>query len=359
MATSRLSHTTYLQSPQLSPQRHNKVAPQPVPACRIPLATRCNTADGYHLSTCSSRHGARGCCWCRSGISKAAPDSIRTARTNAGRPRRAVAVVCSGARAGGEAGAEAGGEAGGDAEGEAVSLAGAESGPKERIRPLTDVLKEERGLGEREETGRGAGGMWQGEEKGGGCCGGDAQAQWPVPRVMESQVILKDFLSVRRDVLALPSGLSSPYLTVFAGPLAVAVVAVTWDGKVVVNQEYRHAVGAYVLSLPGGVMDAGETPQQAAVRELEEETGFVGRGPAVIGSCCPLPGVWQQKVLFVHVRIDEGERRAMTREGTEALMRTSLVPYQDIAASVRLGVEVDGVLLAGLFFAGLQNGKGF
>ncbi|CAI5537320.1 unnamed protein product, partial [Closterium sp. Naga37s-1] len=136
------------------------------------------------------------------------------------------------------------------------------------------------------------------------------QAAWPVPRVVESTVILKDFLvrgwravglgmdgeqSVRRDVLALPSGLSSPYLTVFARPLAVAVVAMTVENKVVVNQEYRHAVGAYVLSLPGGVMDAGETPEQAAVRELEEETGFVGKGAEVIGSCRSLPGVWQQK----------------------------------------------------------------
>ncbi|CAI5524532.1 unnamed protein product, partial [Closterium sp. Naga37s-1] len=101
--------------------------------------------------------------------------------------------------------------------------------------------------------------------------------------------------SVRRDVIALPSGLSSPYLTVFARPLAVAVVAMTVDSKVVVNQEYRHAVGAYVLSLPGGVMDAGETPEQAAMRELEEETGFVGEGAEMIGSCRPLPGVWQQK----------------------------------------------------------------
>ena len=47
--------------------------------------------------------------------------------------------------------------------------------------------------------------------------------------------------------------------------------------EIILQKQYRPPVGKVVIELPAGLIDAGETPQQAAIRELKEETGYVGQ----------------------------------------------------------------------------------
>jgi ADP-ribose pyrophosphatase len=54
----------------------------------------------------------------------------------------------------------------------------------------------------------------------------------------------------------------------------VNAVAITEDNKVLMVHQYRHAAGIVSLEIPGGVIDDGETPEQAIRRELLEETGY-------------------------------------------------------------------------------------
>ncbi|HET8645630.1 MAG TPA: NUDIX hydrolase [Vicinamibacteria bacterium] len=54
---------------------------------------------------------------------------------------------------------------------------------------------------------------------------------------------------------------------------SVAALAVEDDGRVALVRQYRYAVGEAVWELPAGRIDKGETPEQAVVRELEEEAG--------------------------------------------------------------------------------------
>lgn len=54
----------------------------------------------------------------------------------------------------------------------------------------------------------------------------------------------------------------------------VNVIALTEAGEVVLVRQYRHGVEAATLEIPGGMIDEGETPEEAAVRELREETGY-------------------------------------------------------------------------------------
>jgi ADP-ribose pyrophosphatase len=66
-------------------------------------------------------------------------------------------------------------------------------------------------------------------------------------------------------------------------PTAVAVAAFTKDDKMLLVKEYRHPLGKLIYDLPAGSIREGETPQQAILRELEEETGYTAENLTWIG----------------------------------------------------------------------------
>ena len=74
----------------------------------------------------------------------------------------------------------------------------------------------------------------------------------------------------------MPSGKQIPTWYVMEFPDWINVIAITKDGKMVMEDQYRHALGETHYELVAGVVDPGETPLEAAKRELSEETGYEG-----------------------------------------------------------------------------------
>ena len=69
----------------------------------------------------------------------------------------------------------------------------------------------------------------------------------------------------------------------------VNVLALTPDGHLVLVNQFRYGIDGFSLEIPGGVIDAGEDPVEAAVRELREETGYVGQRARLMGTIRPNP----------------------------------------------------------------------
>ena len=97
-------------------------------------------------------------------------------------------------------------------------------------------------------------------------------------KVIQSENILRlgPWLSVRQECVELPSGKQIPTWYIMEFPDWINVIAITKDGKMVMEDQYRHALGETHYELVAGVIDPGETPLQAAQRELSEETGYEG-----------------------------------------------------------------------------------
>jgi ADP-ribose pyrophosphatase len=73
-------------------------------------------------------------------------------------------------------------------------------------------------------------------------------------------------------------------------PDYVSVVALTGEQRVLIVRQYRPAVERDTLELPSGLVDPGETPEEAARREVLEETGYEGGEWRVLGAMEPDTG---------------------------------------------------------------------
>ena len=69
-----------------------------------------------------------------------------------------------------------------------------------------------------------------------------------------------------------------------------AIVAITGDQRILAVRQYRPAVERYTIELPSGLVDPGESPAEAASRELLEETGYQAGGVEVLGPMEPDTG---------------------------------------------------------------------
>lgn len=91
---------------------------------------------------------------------------------------------------------------------------------------------------------------------------------------LERQVVYEGkFLTVRRDLARLPNG-SSASREFVLHPGAAAMIPIGSDDRILVERQFRYAMGAVYVEVPAGKIDAGETSLQTAKRELLEETGY-------------------------------------------------------------------------------------
>ena len=95
---------------------------------------------------------------------------------------------------------------------------------------------------------------------------------------LKSEIIISrpPWLRVRHDQVRLPDGRINPEFYVLEYPDWVNVIAITEDGRFVMERQYRYGLGETCLEIYAGVIEKGETPEEAARRELEEETGYTG-----------------------------------------------------------------------------------
>jgi len=77
------------------------------------------------------------------------------------------------------------------------------------------------------------------------------------------------------------------------------------SGHYILIKQFRPAISNYILEFPAGLIDSGETPEQTAVRELKEETGYTGRVLHTTPRLFTSPGMLSEACYFAFLEIDE------------------------------------------------------
>ena len=155
----------------------------------------------------------------------------------------------------------------------------------------------------------------------------------PAVRLLESrEVIVGRAFRVLSEAVELPSGLRQDLL-VIEHPGAVAIVPVLDDGRILLVRQYRHAIGAWLVEIPAGRLEGGETPVAAARRELEEETGLRATRLDELGVFFPAPGFCSERIrLFAAHGLAEAPADRARMDADEEFEVLRLAPEEALEA---------------------------
>ncbi|MDF2922049.1 MAG: ADP-ribose pyrophosphatase [Paenibacillaceae bacterium] len=113
-------------------------------------------------------------------------------------------------------------------------------------------------------------------------------------------------ISVQVDQVRLPNG-ETASREIVRHPGAVAVIALV-DDRMLVVEQYRKPFEKNLVEVPAGKLDAGEEPLAAAIRELEEETGYRAGNIRLLNSFYTSPGFADEKIyLYLAEELVKGE----------------------------------------------------
>ncbi|MBD0325350.1 MAG: NUDIX hydrolase [Pyrinomonadaceae bacterium] len=154
-------------------------------------------------------------------------------------------------------------------------------------------------------------------------------------RVASEQMADCRVFQVRRDRSVSPRDGSQHDFYCIEAPDWVNIIPLTADNEVVMIEQYRHGAGEVGLEIPGGMVDEGESPREAAVRELLEETGYSAPKAIALGTARPNPAI-QHNRLHVFLAPDALYHHPPQFDGTEyAVVR--LIPLAEVPALIADG----------------------
>lgn len=161
------------------------------------------------------------------------------------------------------------------------------------------------------------------------------------------------WVGLRRDMLRLENGALQEHHVIEIGD-AVCVLPIRTDGRVVMIGQYRHPLGKTHWEVPAGKLDPGESPEEGALRELREETGYRA------GRLVRMPGFHPTNGISAHwchlfAALDCEEVHELDLDPAERIVVATFSP-EETEAMLRAGRFKDGFSALALMYGRLLLG---
>jgi len=153
-------------------------------------------------------------------------------------------------------------------------------------------------------------------------------------------------IRLRVDEVVLPSG-KETVREVIEHNGAVAIVAVDIEKNILLVRQFRHAAGKELLEIPAGGIDPGETPEETARREMQEETGYAPGKLEWLGGFYSAPG-YASEYLYLFLATELMPARLMAEDTEE--IKLVRIPLNDVFELIRKGEIQDAKSIAGLLY---------
>jgi len=136
-------------------------------------------------------------------------------------------------------------------------------------------------------------------------------------------------------------------------PGSAVIVPVFADDTVALVRQYRHPALRYLLEVPAGSLDEGESPEQGAARELEEELGFRAGVLEKLSEFFVSPGFCEEK-MWVYLATDLIE--TAQRLDDDEIVEVLRVPFSSALKMIVSGEIEDAKTIVGLMLAAPRVG---
>jgi ADP-ribose pyrophosphatase len=117
----------------------------------------------------------------------------------------------------------------------------------------------------------------------------------PWPRIRSQQHQSFRVFSIRTDTAVSPRTGAEHDFYIIESENWINIIPLTSGHQVVMIRQYRHGSREVTLEIPGGLVDPGDTPEEAAARELLEETGYRAAKLLQIGVVSPNPAIFNNR----------------------------------------------------------------
>ena len=174
---------------------------------------------------------------------------------------------------------------------------------------------------------------------------------WPL--LTEETVLVTPVFEVRRHWFRSPKdGRDKPF-TVLGCPDWVQVLALTSDHRALLVRQFRHGTRQISLELPGGVIEPGQTPEEAGRRELREETGCTADDFRLLAAFRPNPAV-QNNTAYIFTA-QNARTDGPTQFDENEDLDLVLVPAAELPGLVLSGAVDHVIMAAAILFYSAQG----
>lgn len=151
-------------------------------------------------------------------------------------------------------------------------------------------------------------------------------------------------IDLRGETAHLPNGVTQE-LEVIRHPGAAAALVHDGRGRVCLLHQYRHPADGWVWEVPAGKMDPGETPEDSARRELEEEAGVLAEQWQPLGAVLTAPAFTDERIHLFLARASAG---APTQHAPGEVLTVHWLAAEEALRMAREDEIQDGKTLAAL-----------